>query len=403
MAILPAEMVPGLATQTDTRIVLVVADGLGGLPHPDTGRSELETAATPHLDRLAAQSALGLIDPVAPGIIPGSGPGHLALFGYDPLVHQIGRGALSALGLDFPLRPGDVAVRGNFATVDAQGNLTDRRAGRIPTELNAALCAKLEAIAIPGAQCFVQPEEGYRFLLVVRGPDLSAALSDSDPQVTGQPALPVRPLSEAAARTAEFINAYIARANDLLADERPANAILLRGFAQRPSLPSLTEQYRLRPAAIAVYPMYRGLAQVAGMTVLPTGTDFAAEVETLRTHFAAHDFFFVHFKWTDSAGEDGDFDHKVAMLEVLDQSLPAIIALQPEVLVVTGDHSTPSILSGHSWHPVPLLLHSPWAFPDTTTSFSERTCMQGGLGRFPATQLMPLLLAYARKLIKFGA
>ena len=403
MGAIATEVVSGLAIAQDARIVLTVIDGLGGLPHPETGQSELETARTPHLDKLAANSALGLTDPVGAGITPGSGPGHLALFGYDPVRHQVGRGALSALGLNFPLQPGDVAARGNFAAVDAQGRITDRRAGRIPTELSAKLCARLRAIAIPGAECFVQPEAGYRFLLVIRGAGLSAALTDSDPQTTGQPPRPIRPQQPEAAQTAELVNQFIAQAHRILANERPANAILLRGFAERPSLPSLTELYGLRPAAIAVYPVYHGLARLAGMTVLDTGTDFAAEVETLRKHRAEYDFFYVHYKWTDSAGEDGDFDRKVALLEAFDAHVPALFDVEPDVLVVTGDHSTPAVVAAHSWHPVPFLLHATTAFPDHTTTFSERSCMQGGLGRFPATTALPLMLAHAGKLAKFGS
>ncbi len=403
MGAIATEVVSGLAIAQDTRIVLTVIDGLGGLPHPKTGQSELETARTPHLDKLAAGSVLGLCDPVGVGITPGSGPGHLGLFGYDPVRHQVGRGALSALGLNFPLQPGDVAARGNFAAVDAQGCITDRRAGRIPTELSAKLCARLRAITIPGAECFVQPETGYRFLLVMRGAGLSAALTDSDPQTTGQPPRPIRPQQPEAAHTAELVNQFIAQAHRILTDERPANAVLLRGFAERPSLPSLTELYGLRPAAIAVYPVYHGLARLAGMTVLDTGTDFAAEVETLRKHRAEYDFFYVHYKWTDSAGEDGDFDRKVALLEAFDAHVPALLDVEPDVLVIAGDHSTPAVMGAHSWHPVPFLLHAKTVFPDQTTTFSERACMQGGLGRFPATDAMPLMLAHAGKLAKFGS
>ena len=403
MSAVATEVVSGLAIAQDTRIVLTIIDGLGGLPHPETGKSELETARTPHLDKMAAGSILGLTDPVGAGITPGSGPGHLALFGYDPVKHQVGRGALSALGLNFPLQPGDVAARGNFAAVDAQGCITDRRAGRIPTELSARLCERLRDIAIPGAEFFVQPETGYRFLLVIRGEGLSAALTDSDPQITGRPPRPVQPRHEAADHTAELVNRFIAQAHRILKDQRPANAILVRGFAERPSLPSLSELYGLRPAAIAAYPVYHGLARVAGMTVLPTGTDFAAEVETLRKHRAEYDFFFIHYKWTDSAGEDGDFDRKVALLEAFDTHIPALLDIAADVFVIAGDHSTPAVMAAHSWHPVPFLLHANTAFPDRVTTFSERACMQGGLGRFPATEAMRLMLAHAGKLAKFGS
>lgn len=403
MSTVPTEVVSGLAIAQHTCIVLAVIDGLGGLPHPETGKSELETARTPHLDTLTANSVLGLTDPVGAGITPGSGPGHLALFGYDPVQHQVGRGALSALGLNFPLQPGDIAARGNFAAVDAQGRITDRRAGRIPTELSAKLCERLRDIAVPGAEFFVQPESGYRFLLVMRGAGLSAALTDSDPQITSRLPRPVQPRQAEAAHTAELVNRFIAQAHRILVNERPANAILLRGFAERPSLPSLAELYSLRPAAIAVYPVYHGLARLAGMKVLDTGTDFAAEVETLRKHRAEYDFFYIHYKWTDSAGEDGDFDRKVALLEAFDAQVPALLDVTPDVLVITGDHSTPAVMAAHSWHPVPFLLHAKTVFPDQTTTFSERACMQGGLGHFPATDAMPLMLAHAGKLAKFGS
>jgi 2,3-bisphosphoglycerate-independent phosphoglycerate mutase len=341
---------------------------------------------------------------VGVGITPGSGPGHLSMFGYDPIAYQVGRGALSAVGVNFPIRPADVAARMNFCTLDERGILVDRRAGRIPTELCVRLCRKLQAeVALPGVELFVEPEMDYRGVVVLRGEGLSDAVSDSDPQIVGVPPLQIEALAPEAARTAELANQFIARAREVLRDEPAANGVLLRGFARPPHLPSLTDLYKLTGAAIAVYPMYRGLASLAGMQLLPTGKTMADEVATLREHWDAFDFFFVHFKYTDSAGEDGDFDRKVRVIEEIDGLIPQILELRPDVFALTGDHSTPSIMKSHSWHPVPFLLHSPWCLPDEADRFTERAARRGSLGHFQAAQAMTLMLANARKLLKFGA
>ena len=387
---------------TPSKIVMLVVDGLGGLPHPDTGKSELEQADTPNLDALAGVSACGLTTPVLPGVTPGSGPGHLALFGYDPLKHMIGRGALEALGIDVDLREGDVAARGNFCTVDAAGALVDRRAGRIATELSAPLCRRLDRIEIDGVDLDVYPVQDYRFVLRLRGDGLYEALSETDPQGLNAPPLPVKPLEPQAQRAADIVNEFVSQARVLLAEEESANMVLLRGFAQLPSLPPMGRVYGLDPAAIAAYPMYRGLATVAGMKVIPTGRTFADEVETLRQCFESHDFFFIHYKPADAAGEDGDFDAKVKSLEALDPLIPQIRDLEPDVLMVAGDHSTPAIIAGHSWHPVPFMLHSRWTGGEGVGAFDERACAQGSVGRIPATQIMLLALAHAGKLTKFG-
>ena len=387
---------------TPSKIVMLVVDGLGGLARPDTGLSELEQAEIPNLDALAQVSACGLTTPVLPGVAPGSGPGHLALFGYDPLKYMIGRGALEALGIDVALQPGDVAARGNFCTVDSQGALLDRRAGRIPTELSQPLCRRLDRIEIDGVALDVYPVQDYRFVLRLRGEGLSEALSETDPQRAGVPPLPVAPLNPGAENTAGIVNEFVSKARQLLAEEETANMVLLRGFAQLPSLPPMGQVYHLDPAGIAAYPMYRGLATVAGMTVIPTGGAFAEEVETLRQRFDQHDFFFIHYKPADAAGEDGDFDAKVRSLEALDPFIARIRELEPDVLIVAGDHSTPAILAGHSWHPVPFMIHSRWTGGEGVSAFNERTCGQGSLGRIPATQIMLLALAHAGKLTKFG-
>lgn len=394
-----------LVEHGESRIVLVVMDGLGGLPRPETGRTELETAATPNLDRLARSGSVGLIDPVAPGVAPGSGPGHLALFGYDPVRWVIGRGVLSALGVGFDLREGDVAVRLNFATLDAEGRVTDRRAGRPSDEENARLVARLrEGVpAPPGVEVFFESEKEHRAVLVLRGADLSPALSDTDPQEVGVPPLHVRPLEEGAEETARLVQDLLDAARDVLADEPRANGLLARGFAAYERYPSMTDRYKLVSLAIARYPMYRGVARLLGMDIHPTPESDAASVRALEARFSDYDFHFVHFKATDSRGEDGDFDGKVAAIEAVDRLIPAIEALEPDVLIVTGDHSTPSRYRAHSWHPVPVLLVSRWCRPAPVEGFGERECLRGGLGRFPAMNLMSLALAHAGRLAKFGA
>ncbi len=387
---------------TPSKIVLLVVDGLGGLPHPDTRRSELETANLPNLDAMAQESACGLTTPVLPGVAPGSGPGHLALFGYDPLKYVIGRGALEALGIEVELRPGDVAARGNFCTVDRAGNLVDRRAGRIPTELSAPLCARLNRIELPGVQLDVFPVQDYRFVLRLRGEGLSEALTETDPQITGVPAQPVRPLEPAGAKAAQLINDFVSQAGKLLAEEERGNMVLLRGWAQLPSLPPMGEVYRLNPAGIAAYPMYRGLATVANMKIIPTGPTFGDEVDTLHQEYANHDFFFIHYKPADAAGEDGDFDAKVKALENLDPLIPRIRELEPEVFIVAGDHATPAIMAAHSWHPVPFMLHSSLTRGEGVPAFNEKDCGRGSIGSIPATNLMLLALSHSGKLTKYG-
>ena len=389
-------------TSTSSKIVLLVVDGLGGLAHPETGRSELETADIPNLDAMARESACGLTTPVLPGVAPGSGPGHLALFGYDPLKHLIGRGALEALGIDATLEPGDVAARGNFCTVDSERLLVDRRAGRIPTELSTPLCHRLDRIELDGVQVDVFPVQDYRFVLRLRGDGLSEAVTETDPQQNGAAALPVKALNPGAQRTADLVNQFVDEAARLLSEEDRANMLLLRGFAQLPNLPGFGDVYRLNPAAIAAYPMYRGLATVAGMQVIRTGRTFSDEVATLRENFENHDFFFIHYKPADAAGEDGDFDAKVKRLEELDPLIPAIRELQPDVLMVAGDHATPAIIAGHSWHPVPFMLNSWLTRGEGIGAFNERACAQGSIGSIPAINVMLLAMSHAGKMTKFG-
>jgi 2,3-bisphosphoglycerate-independent phosphoglycerate mutase len=392
-----------LSRTSPSKIVLLIIDGVGGLPHPQTGKTELESASKPNLNRIARDSLCGLIDPVSPGITPGSAPGHLAIFGYDPVKYDVGRGVVEALGIDLELKPDDIAARGNFCTVDDKGIITDRRAGRISTDRNTELCRLLNNIAIEGAEISVLPVKEHRFVLILRGEALSPELADSDPQQAGLAPKKVEALSPQAQRTAEIANEFVSQASSLLQGETPANMVLLRGFSRRPDIPSIPEIYKLKPAAIATYPMYRGLARLVGMQVLPSGESITEQLNSLRRYYADYDFFFIHFKSTDARGEDGNFRAKVQAIEELDKALPNLLGLDPEVLIITGDHSTPATLATHSWHPVPFMLKSKWCRPDNVAEFSERACLAGSMGRFPATEIMPLAMANALKLDKFGA
>ena len=392
-----------ISRTSPSKIVLLVIDGLGGLPHAETGKTELESATKPNLNRIARDSICGLIDPVSPGITPGSAPGHLAIFGYDPVQYHIGRGVMEALGIDVNLKPEDIAARGNFCTVDDKGIITHRRAGRISTDRNTVLCRLLNNIAIAGAEISVLPVKEHRFVLILRGEALSPELGDSDPQQIGQAPKKIEALSPQAQKTAEIANKFVSQASSLLQDKTPANMVLLRGFSRRPHIPSLSEIYKLKPAAVATYPMYRGLASLVGMKVLPGGETITDQLDSLHRYYAKYDFFFIHFKSTDARGEDGDFRAKVQAIEELDKALPSLLSLDPDVLIVTGDHSTPATLAMHSWHPVPFMLKSKWCRPDELAEFSERACLVGGMGRFPATEIMPLAMANALKLDKFGA
>ena len=394
-----------LSVKTDSKMVLLILDGLGGLPLDPSGETELEAAETPNLDALAARSDLGLSRPVAAGVSPGSGPGHLALFGYDPLRFQVGRGVLSALGVGFDLGEKDLAARVNFATRDEEGRISDRRAGRIPSEKGEELVALLnENLKVEGVEVFVMHEKEYRAVAVFRGEGLSGALADSDPQRTGLEPLTVEPTdgSQEARKSAEIANSFVEQANEILADQHPANTVLVRGFGMHPALPSFEETYDLDAAAIASYPMYKGLARLAGMELLKEGEGIPGEFETLKANWDDHDFFFVHIKPTDAAGEDGDFDRKASVIEQVDAQIPGLLNLGPDALAITGDHATPAKLKSHSWHGVPFLLASPYTLP-TAEAFGERPCAGGSLGVFPAEEIMGFLMGHALKLNRFGA
>ena len=397
------EIIRSLTVKTPSKIVLLVLDGVGGLPVD--GKTELEAAHTPHLDELASRSICGVTDAVSPGITPGSGPGHLSMFGYDPLRYEIGRGVLEALGIGMELGKEDVVARGNFATMDKQGLIVDRRAGRIPTEKNIELCDLLqnEIKEIEGVRVEIRNGKEHRFVLRFSGEGLDGRLQDTDPQREGQPPRPVTPIVPEAQKTARIVELFLERANQILRDHRPANTVLLRGISQIPEIPSMSERFKLTPACIATYPMYKGLATLVGMEILTTGEEIADEFISLKENYDRFDFFYIHIKKTDSYGEDGDFQRKVQIIEEVDRHIPELLALGPDVVAVTGDHSTPSLLKAHSWHPNPFILYSRYERADDVREFTEAACARGGLGRFLAVDEMPLMLASALKLKKFGA
>jgi len=399
------EFIDSLVIKNKTKIVYLIMDGIGGLPSGNSHLTELETARTPHLDALAQRSVCGLLDPVGYGVTPGSGPAHFSLFGYDPIKTSVGRGLLSAAGIDFSMTERDLFMRVNLATINADGIVTDRRAGRIDTDSNRRICEKMQAKIDLGTnvEFFMAPEKEHRALIALRGDDLSDELTDSDPEAAGKAPLTPRALNPKAQRTAQIIQNLLQQTRTILSDEERANMILLRGFARYQKFNTLPERFGLTPLAIAEYPMYRGIARLLGMDIHPQTGSIEGEIAALGTSFDNYDFFFVHIKPTDSLGEDGNFDAKVKIIEEVDSHLPAITGLNPDVLVVTGDHSTPAVMCGHSWHPVPVILASQTCRPDRVERFGERDCIGGGLSRIPTMHLMGLALAHAGKLSKYGA
>lgn len=400
------EIIRQISTKTNTKILFLVIDGLGGLRHPDVGMSELEAAKIPNLDRLARTGTTGLTIPVAPGITPGSGPGHLALFGYDPIQFQIGRGILEAIGLGMRIPPGGIAGRGNFCSLDDNGKIIDRRAGRLKTEENQKLIKDLSSINLKKGSVQLQSGKEHRFALVFEpepGSTFSENITDSDPQKTDILPNSVTPLTKDAAETADIVRDFLTKAQRILKNSESANGLLIRGFSDKPDLPSISDLYKLNSACIAAYPMYRGLAELLGMHIEQTGEDMESEIQTLKDIWDKHDFFFIHYKPTDGKGEDGDFPGKVKALEELDKLIPLLLDLDPDVMVIAGDHSTPSVLSGHSWHPVPFIIKSDISQSGDTEKFTEQESRKGALGTIKATDLMSIALAHAGKLNKFGA
>ncbi|HIP43590.1 MAG TPA: 2,3-bisphosphoglycerate-independent phosphoglycerate mutase [Aquifex aeolicus] len=406
------DILKDIVKKNNSKILLIVLDGLGGLPVRD-GRTELELANTPNLDNLAKKSATGLHIPVDYGITPGSGPGHLGIFGYDPVKYQIGRGILEALGLGIDVNETDIAVRGNYATVryeNGKAIVVDRRAGRIPTEENRRITKRLqeEIKEIDGVKVIIKPGMEHRLAIVFRFPEKlpegSDAINDTDPQQVGKEPLIPKGENPNAEKVAQVVRKFIEKASEILKNEQKANYILLRGFAQKPNIPTMEEKFGLRACCIAVYPMYKGLASLVGMDVIEfEGSSIQDEVETLKKVWEEYDYFFVHIKKTDSYGEDGNYEGKVKIIEDFDKHLPKFLELSPDVIAITGDHSTPSLLKGHSWHPVPILIHSPYVLGGTSERFTERECLKGELGILPAVKITQLLLANALRLKKYGA
>jgi 2,3-bisphosphoglycerate-independent phosphoglycerate mutase len=392
-----------LATKTPQKIVLLVMDGLGGLPRQPGGKTELETARTPNMDALAATAECGVHLPIGFGITPGSAPGHLALFGYDPLAYPIGRGVVAATGVAFPMKPGDVAARLNFATLDQSGAIADRRAGRIPTEKCAQLCEQLKSVSIKDVEVSVRPVKDYRAVVVFRGKGLSDLVADTDPQVMGVKPLDPTATDAKAERTAQVARDFVAQARKILASQSPANGVLLRGFAELPHIPSLQELYGISPVALAVYPDYKGVARLVGMEAIEDLADLDAQARELKTVWNVHDFFFIHHKYTDSKGEDGDFDAKVKEIEKVDAFIPSVLAMKPDVIIVTGDHSTPAVAKAHTSHPVPFMIAGTTVRSDNTKKFGERDCAKGIWGTISGQVLLRIALSYTGKLKKYGA
>ena len=400
---IPESIYRELSIQNEKKIVLLVMDGIGDLPQND--KTPLEKARTPNLDRLAKNSITGLTYPVSMGITPGSGPAHVSLFGYDPMKYNIGRGVLEALGIDFEMGEKDIAARANFATIKADGIISDRRAGRIATEKNQEICSYLSSKIkhIDDVEVFIRSGKEHRFVVVFRGNALDDSVTDTDPQEVGRKPMECKSTEKQGEKTAHIVNEFVKRTASLLKNYKPANFPLLRGIARYPHIPSMEDLFKLLPAAIAPYPMYRGLARLVGMTILPTESDTSSEIRSLQENWSAFDFFYIHIKKTDSYGEDGNFEKKVSTIEEIDSHIPSIEELKPDCFVIAGDHSTPCMMKAHSWHPVPFLLFSPYVRKDVSQAFTESECAKGVLGNFAAVNVMTLMLAHTLKLNKYGA
>jgi len=399
------EFIDSLVVKNTTKIIFLIMDGLGGLPMGQGDQTELEAAKTPNMDALAGKSVCGLLDPIGYGITPGSGPAHFALFGYDPIKNNIGRGILEAAGIDFPMTERDLLIRINFATIDKKGVIIDRRAGRIDNETNERICRKLQdkIRKISDVEVIFEPVREHRALLALRRRGLREEIQETDPQKTGIPASLPKALISEAEETSGILQKLVDKAREVLSDEEKANMLLLRGYSTYRRYPYLSERFGLNALAIATYPMYRGIARLLGMVIGPQPDSLKGEIIALQENYGKYDFFFVHVKATDSRGEDGNFDAKVKVIEEVDSLVPMVTDLKPDVLVITGDHSTPAALASHSWHPLPVLLYSATARPDRVKRFGERDCISGGLGRMPTVHLMGLALAHAGRLEKFGA
>ncbi len=399
-------IVENLVQCNDKNIVLLVMDGVGDIPNKKFGHvTPLEYAITSNMDRLVKESVLGRHIPVLPGITPGSGPGHLGIFGYDPIEHEIGRGILEAAGMDMDINEGDIAARCNFASADENGIITDRRAGRISTEKCKEICLVLKENIkeIDGISVTIEAGIQHRFVVIFKGEGLSEKITDSDPLVGGKEPLTIKPLSGEAEFTADVVNKFFSEVIKIIKDLEPANSILMRGFSEKPKIPKMQDRFKLKPVCIAHYPMYRGLSRLVGMDVLDSGVKPEDAFNIYKNNIENYDYSFIHIKYTDTYGEDGNFEEKVKTIEAVDKALPILLEKKPDVLCITGDHSTPVPMKSHSWHPVPVLISSALCGVDEGSRFTEKECIKGGLGMFQSKYLINYLLANALKLAKYGA
>ncbi|MFB6490483.1 MAG: 2,3-bisphosphoglycerate-independent phosphoglycerate mutase [Thermoproteus sp. AZ2] len=400
----------------------------GGGDRPRNGVTPFFIALKPVIDRLASLGSCGIMDPISPGVRPGSDTSHLALFGYDPYRYYTGRGAFEALGAGVELRPGDVAFRTNLATIDAKGIVVDRRAGRYvaPEEAREveAIMAKIgeEVERRFGVSVVYKSTVEHRGVLVLRGP-VSHKVSDTDPHKVGEPLAPAKPLDggKEAQTTAEVVNEitrlFVEYSKGLEANKRRSernepliNAILIRGGGYMPAIEPLAQRYRVRAAAIAGVALIRGVAKSVGMDVYAAeglgGTKFdkfEAAVRLAIDLMKRYDLVFLHVKGTDSASHDGDFKGKVSVVERLDEALrPYAEILEENYVVVTSDHATPVAVMEHTGEPVPIMLYGPDVVRDDVTRFSELTCWRGALGRIRGIDVMPTLASYLGVSEKFG-
>ncbi|MHA2179286.1 MAG: 2,3-bisphosphoglycerate-independent phosphoglycerate mutase [Candidatus Thorarchaeota archaeon] len=406
--------------------VFVVMDGVGDRPQKELGgKTPLEAAKTPTLDKMAAEGQSALMNVIGPGITPGSDTAHLALFGYDPLAEYPGRGPLEAFGAGLETKPGDVAFRSNFATVDSKMVVLDRRAGRtFSPEEQEELQAALNGLEINDVKVRFIATVEHRGALVLEGEGLYAEISDVDPHETGKKILTVRALKPEAEKTAKVVNELMRVAHERMKGLETnkkrakkglplANAILLRGPGRHSDVPSLPQRYGIKSAVIAGGALYIGSAKYVGMEHIQvegqTGTidtnfdNIAAKtIETIESGF---NYVFVHIKATDNASHDGNAKEKILAIERTDAMIGKILEKVGDkiVMAVTGDHSTPVCIKEHSCDPVPILFWSNFIRPDSVKRFSEIDAAKGAMHTIRGIDVMPLLLGYAGYIDKFGA